>query len=86
MDHVLVAAHAFAAHAAKAATNNATQKRHLTEIGLGLAAIGAVVLALAAAFGVRSMSRTIERGTMILAGILMAVGFIIQFFGVHGSK
>jgi uncharacterized YccA/Bax inhibitor family protein len=83
MDLVLVAAHAAHTHAV---SGNAAQKRHLTEIGLGIAAVGGIALVLAGAFGLRSMSRAVERTTIIAAGILLTVGFIVQFFGVHGTK
>ncbi len=87
MEHVLVVAQ-IAAHHAKSghAAATATQKRHLQEIGLAICAVGAVALLLAGTFGLRSMSRTIERGTMIAAGALLAIGFVLQVLGIHGTK
>jgi drug/metabolite transporter superfamily protein YnfA len=63
----------------------AASKRHTQEIGLLIAAIGGVFIILSAAFGLRSMSRMVERATMILAGILITVGLIVQFVAVHSK-
>ncbi len=87
MEYVLVAAHAAAHHAHSGhAASTATQKRHLQEIGIAICALGAVAIVLAGTFGLRSMSRAVERGTMIVAGILLAIGFVLQVLGIHGSK
>lgn len=81
MDHILLIA---AKHAAKAAANSAS-KHHELEIGLIICLIGGVAVALAGVFGVRSMSRVAERSTMIVAGVLIALGFLIQVLAVHGG-
>jgi uncharacterized YccA/Bax inhibitor family protein len=63
----------------------AAQKRHLQEIGLVIAAVGALAVVLSGVFGLRSMSRVVERSTMILGGVLLGVGFIVQLLALHGS-
>jgi hypothetical protein len=63
----------------------AANKRHMQEIGLVIAMVGGLVVLLSAAFGLRSMSRLIERSTMMAAGALLAVGFILQLLALHSS-
>jgi hypothetical protein len=63
----------------------AAQKRHMQEIGLVIAAIGGVVVVLSGIFGLRSMSRLVERSTMIVAGVLLAAGFAVQLLALHSS-
>ena len=63
----------------------AAQKRHMQEIGLIIAMVGALAVLLSGAFGLRSMSRTVERSTMMVAGILLGVGFLIQLLGLHSG-
>jgi len=60
------------------------QKRHLQEIGLVIAAVGGVAVILSGVFGLRSMSRVVERSTMVVAGVLLVVGFILQLLAAHG--
>jgi hypothetical protein len=67
------------------ATAAAANKRHMQEIGLAIAAVGGLAVILSGAFGLRSMSRMIERATMIVAGVLLTVGFVIQLYGLHSS-
>jgi preprotein translocase subunit SecG len=64
----------------------AAQKRHLQEIGLIVCGVGALAILLSGAFGLRSMSRAMERSTMIVAGLLLGVGFLIQVLALHSSK
>jgi ethanolamine utilization microcompartment shell protein EutS len=59
------------------------QKRHMQEIGLIICAVGAVVIVLSGAFGLRSMSRAVERSTMVVAGVLLAAGFVVQLLAIH---
>ena len=82
MDHILLIA---AKGAAKAAAASSNSKRHEQEIGLAIALIGGAVVALSGILGVRSMSRVAERSTMIVAGILLAIGFLIQLLALHGG-
>jgi len=35
--------------------------------------------------GLRSMTRTVERSTMIVGGVLLGVGFIVQLLALHGT-
>jgi hypothetical protein len=63
----------------------AAQKRHLQEIGILIAGIGAVAVFLSGLFGLRSMSRVVERATMMVAGVLLTVGFIIELYGLHAK-
>ena len=67
------------------ATAAAANKRHMQEIGLIIAMVGALAIILSGAFGLRSMSRMIERSTMIVAGVLLGVGFVLQLYGLHSS-
>ncbi|HEY7947991.1 MAG TPA: hypothetical protein VID75_09950 [Acidimicrobiales bacterium] len=62
----------------------AAQKRHLQEIGLAIAAVGGVAIILSGVFGLRSMSRVAERSTMIVAGVLLVAGLILDLLAVHG--
>jgi uncharacterized membrane protein YccC len=64
----------------------AAQKRHLQEIGLAVAIVGGLAVILSGVFGLRSMSRVAERSVMIAAGILLAVGFAVQLWALHGGK
>jgi hypothetical protein len=66
------------------AVTSAAQKRHMQEIGLALAFFGALAVILSGVFGLRSMSRTAERSAMIVAGVLLAAGFIVQLLALHG--
>jgi hypothetical protein len=59
-------------------------KRHVQEIGLLIACVGAVAVVLSGAFGLRSMSRLAERSMMIVAGVLLGAGFGVQLLGIHG--
>ena len=61
------------------------QKRHMQEIGLAIAAVGAVVVVLSGIFGLRSMSRVAERSTMIVAGVFLAAGFVVQLLALHSG-
>jgi hypothetical protein len=61
----------------------AMQKRQMQEIGLGLAILGALAVLLSGVLGLRSASRVVERSTMIVAGVLLAVGFAVQLVAVH---
>jgi hypothetical protein len=63
----------------------AVQRRHMQEIGLIIAAVGGLAVLLSGVFGVRSMSRMAERSTMIVAGLLLAVGFGVQLLALHAS-
>jgi len=62
------------------------QRRHMQEIGLALAIVGGLAVILSGAFGLRSMSRTAERSVMIVAGVLLVAGFVVQLLAVHGGK
>jgi hypothetical protein len=62
----------------------AAQKRHMQEIGLAIAIAGGVAVVLSGVFGLRSMSRVTERSTMIVAGVLLAAGFVVQLLALHG--
>jgi len=62
------------------------QKRHLQEIGLVVAIVGAGVVILAGFFGLRSFSRLTERSTLILGGLLLAIGFVIQLLSIHSGS
>jgi hypothetical protein len=55
----------------------------MQEIGLVIAAVGGVAVILSGVFGLRSMSRASERSTMIVAGVLLTVGFAIQLLALH---
>jgi hypothetical protein len=61
----------------------AAQKRHIQEIGLAIAVVGGLAVLLSGVFGLRSMSRFTERSTMIVAGILLVVGFAVQLVALH---
>lgn len=61
----------------------AAQKRHMQEIGLLIAGIGALALILSAVFGLLSMTRSTERGTMVVAGLLLGAGFLVQLLALH---
>jgi len=63
----------------------AAQKRHMQEIGLVIAAAGGVAVILSGVFGLRTMSRVVERSAMVVAGVLLAVGFVIQLLALHGA-
>ncbi len=63
----------------------AAQKRHLQEIGILIAGVGGVAVFLSGLFGLRSMSRTVERATTMVAGVLLTVGFIIELYGLHSK-
>jgi drug/metabolite transporter (DMT)-like permease len=72
MDHLLL-------------TVSAAQKHHFQEIGLVLAVVGALVIVLAGVLGLRPRSRLAEHTTMIIAGVLLAVGMALQLYGVHSK-
>jgi hypothetical protein len=61
----------------------ATQKRDMQEVGLGLAFLGALAVLLSGALGLRSASRGAERSMMVVAGVLLAVGFAVQLVALH---
>jgi hypothetical protein len=61
----------------------ATQKRDMQEAGLGLAFLGALAVVVSGALGLRSASRRAERSLMIVAGVLLGVGFAVQLFALH---
>lgn len=63
----------------------AAQKRHMQEIGLAIAAVGGIAIVLSGVFGLRSMSRLAERATMVVAGTLLAVGFVVQLLALHST-
>jgi hypothetical protein len=60
------------------------QRRHVQEIGLIVCVVGGVAVMVSGAFGLRSMSRFSERTMMIVAGVLLTAGFVVQLVGVHG--
>ena len=62
-----------------------TQRRHMQEIGFLIAAAGGVAVVLSGVFGLRSMSRMTERSTMVVAGVLLTVGLVMQFFALHSG-
>jgi uncharacterized YccA/Bax inhibitor family protein len=62
------------------------QRRHMQEIGLIISAVGGLAIILSGAFGLRSMSRTVERTTMVVAGLLLTVGFGIQLLALHAPS
>jgi uncharacterized YccA/Bax inhibitor family protein len=64
----------------------AAHRRHLQEIGLVICGLGALAVLLSGAFGLRSMSRAVERSTMVVAGLLLGVGFLLQLLALHSSK
>ena len=49
-----------------------------------LAVLGGVAVILSGVFGLRSMSRVTERSTMIVAGVLLVVGFVLELLAAHG--
>lgn len=57
----------------------------MQEIGLVVAGVGALAVLLSGLFGLRSMSRALERSTMAVAGVLLGAGFVIQFLAIHSS-
>jgi hypothetical protein len=61
------------------------QKRHMQEIGLAIAAVGGLAVVLSGVFGLRSMSRVAERSTMVVAGVLIAAGFVVQLLALHSG-
>jgi hypothetical protein len=63
----------------------AAQKRHLQEYGLIICMVGALAVLLSGAFGLRSLSRAVERSTMIVAGVLLGVGFALQLLAIHSG-
>jgi hypothetical protein len=63
---------------------SASGRRHLQEIGLIVCVVGGVAVILSGAFGLRSMSRFAERTMMIVAGVLLFAGFIVQLVAVRG--
>jgi hypothetical protein len=63
----------------------AAQKRHLQEYGLIICMVGALAVLLSGAFGLRSLSRAVERSTMIVGGLLLGVGFVLQLLAVHSA-
>jgi hypothetical protein len=76
MDLILAAGKA----AAKTASN-----RHTQEIGVLIALVGGLVLVLSGVLGLFNAERWVERSATILAGVLLAVGMIVLFFGLHHS-
>jgi len=48
--------------------------------------VGGLAVILSGVFGLRSMSRTAERSVMIVAGVLLVAGFVVQLLAVHGGK
>jgi len=63
----------------------AAQKRHLQEIGVLIAAVGGLAVVLSGVFGLRSMSRVVERSAMIVAGVLLIAGFVVQLLALHSN-
>ena len=63
----------------------AAQRRHMQEIGLVIAVVGALAVIVSGAFGLRSMSRMAERSTMIVAGVFLTVGFVVQLLALHSG-
>jgi hypothetical protein len=61
------------------------QKRHMQEVGLIVGGVGAAVLVVAGVLGLMSMSRVVERSTVVIAGVLLTVGFIVQLLAIHGG-
>jgi hypothetical protein len=61
------------------------KNHHLQEIGIVISAVGALGVVLSGLFGVRSMSRLVERSTMMVGGLLLGVGFIVQLLALHGT-
>ena len=61
----------------------ATEARHYKEIGALIGAVGAGVLFLAGVAGLRSSGFGGRWVGLTLAGILMAVGFVLLIIGLH---
>jgi len=59
--------------------------RHLEEIGFLVAAIGGVALVVGAVLGLMEFGRGSELGSVLVAGILLAVGLALAIVGVHGG-
>ena len=64
-------------------TLSASQSRHFQEIGILIAAVAGVVLAVGAVLGIMEASRTTERGVVLAAGVLLAVGMVLAVYGLH---
>lgn len=67
--------------ASKAA--NATTARHLQEIGAIIAGVGALALLIAGILGFMEFERRTERLAVIIAGVLLGIGFLLQLLGLH---
>jgi Ca2+/Na+ antiporter len=61
------------------------QKHHQQEIGIVIGGVGALALVVAGVLGLMSMSRMVERTAIVVAGILLGAGFILQYFALHGG-
>ncbi len=61
---------------------------HLLQAGLVVGAVGALALVVAGAMGLRALrtggaSRREERIALIVGGLLIAIGFVLQIIGNH---
>ncbi len=64
-----------------------SSSRHLQYAGLGVAGLGALALVVAGVMGLQSgrnpMLRRNERLAVIVGGVLLAIGFLVQAVGLH---
>lgn len=60
---------------------------HLQVAGLGVAGLGAIALIVSGAYGLRALrggaSREAEKLALLIGGILLAIGFLIDAIGIH---
>jgi hypothetical protein len=81
VDTILPAMDLFLA-AGKAATK-ASSSRHTQEIGVLIAMVGGLVLVISGILGMLNFERRTERLVTIVAGVLLAVGMLVLFLGLH---
>lgn len=69
-----------AAHSGKSANS-----RHMQEIGYLISGIGAIVLIVAGGLGLSVGRERAERYAVIVAGLLLGVGFLLGLLGLHNG-
>lgn len=69
--------------AAGKAAGKAASARHTQEIGVLIAMVGGVILIVSGVLGMLNFERRTERLATVLAGLLVTVGMLVLFFGLH---
>ncbi|HXW36208.1 MAG TPA: hypothetical protein VEJ87_16650 [Acidimicrobiales bacterium] len=65
------------------AVASATSARHLQEIGAIVGGAGALALLISGVLGFMEFDRRTERIAIIIAGLLLGVGFLLILLGLH---